>query len=157
MTEKSPVLVNTNRNIDSVSPFAQLQTEIDRLFEQFSRNIHVPFFSNGDLIPSMDISETDKQIEVTAELPGLEPKDVEINLADNVLTIRGEKKDEKEEKDKNRRVIERSYGSFARAVSLPAGVDEKDIKATIANGVLTVTVAKPAPTVNKKIEIKPAA
>jgi HSP20 family protein len=149
--------VSANRNIAAMGPFAQLQSEIDRLFDQFSRNIHVPFFSNGDLVPSMDISETDKQIEVSAELPGLEPTDVEINLADNVLTIRGEKKAEKEEKDKNRRVIERSYGSFARAVTLPAGVDAKDIKATIANGVLTVTVAKPAPAVTKRIEIKPAA
>lgn len=72
------------------------------------------------------------------------------------MTIRGEKKAEKQEKDTNRRVIERSYGSFARAVTLPAGGDAKDIKATIANGVLTVTVAKPARTVTKKIEIKPA-
>lgn len=157
MTEKSSVPVSANRNIASVGPFAQLQSEIDRLFEQFSRNVHVPFFSSADLVPSIDISETDKQIEVTAELPGLEPKDVEINLADNVLTIRGEKRAEKEEKDKNRRVVERSYGSFSRAVTLPVGVDAKDIKATIANGVLTVSIAKPAPAVTKKIEIKSAA
>lgn len=156
MSEKSPVPVSSNRSFATVRPFAQLQNEIDRLFEQFSRN--VPLFSSGDLVvPSMDISETDKQIEVTAELPGLEPKDVEIDLADNVLTIRGEKKAEKEEKDKNRRVVERSYGSFARSVTLPSGISESDIKAVIANGVLTVTVAKPAPAVTKKIEIKPAA
>jgi HSP20 family protein len=105
----------------------------------------------------MDVTETDKEIEVTAELPGLEEKDVQINLADNLLTIRGEKKAEKEQKDKNYRLVERSYGSFERMLELPEGVSPDAIKANIAKGVLKVTIPKPAPAQAKKIEVKPAA
>jgi HSP20 family protein len=72
----------------------------------------------------MDVTETDKTIELTAELPGLEETDVDVNYADGVLTIRGEKKSEKEERDRNHRLIERSYGSFSWAIELPAGVGE---------------------------------
>ena len=90
-------------------------------------------------------------------MPGLEEKDVQINVADNVLTIRGEKKAEKEEKDKNYRLIERSYGSFERSLELPNGVNADAIRANIAKGVLKVTVPKPAPAQTKKIEVKSAA
>jgi len=109
------------------------------------------------LMPSTDVTETDKEIEITAELPGLEEKDVQVNFADGVLTIRGEKKAEKEEKDKNYRLVERSYGSFERSIALPEGVKPEDVKATIAKGVLTVKVPKPAPAQSKKIEVKSAA
>jgi HSP20 family protein len=137
--------------------FASLQHEIDRLFEDFTRGFSV--FGNGkmDLLPSMDVTETDKEIEITAELPGLEEKDVQINVSDNVLTIRGEKKAEKEAKDKNHRLIERSYGSFERTLELPNGVNADAVKANIAKGVLKVTVPKPAPAQVKKIEVKAAA
>jgi HSP20 family protein len=103
------------------------------------------------------VTETEKETEITAELPGLEEKDVQINVADGVLTIRGEKKAEKEEKDKDYRLLERTYGSFSRALELPAGVDPDTIKASIAKGVLTVTVPKPAPAAVKKVEVKTAA
>ena len=105
----------------------------------------------------MDISETDKAIEITAELPGLEKKDVELNVAENVLTIRGEKKNEREEKNKDYHLVERSYGSFSRSVELPSGVKLDDISAEIGNGVLKVTVQKPAPKQVKQLEIKTAA
>jgi HSP20 family protein len=108
-------------------------------------------------MPSMDITETDKEIEITAELPGLEEKDVQINLSDNLLTIRGEKKAEKEQKDKNYRLVERSYGSFERTLQLPEGISADEIKANISKGVLKVTVPKPAPAQAKKIEVKSAA
>ena len=108
-------------------------------------------------MPTMDVTETEKEIEITAELPGLEEKDVQINVADGVLTIRGEKKAEKEEKDKDYRLLERTYGSFSRTLELPAGVDPDTIKASIAKGVLTVTVPKPAPAEVKKVEVKAAA
>ncbi len=142
----------------ATSPFVSLQREIDRLFEDFTRGF--PTFSgNGAtaLMPSMDVSETDKEIEITAELPGLEEKDVQINLSDNLLTIRGEKKAEKEQKDKNYRLVERSYGSFERTLELPEGVSPDAIKANIAKGVLKVTIPKPAPAQAKKIEVKSAA
>ena len=159
MNLKSLIPVSRDRAVaGSSSPFMSLQREIDRLFDDFSRGF--PTFGGGpalSLMPSMDVTETDKDIEITAELPGLEEKDVQINVADNLLTIRGEKKAEKEEKDKNYRLVERSYGSFERTLELPDGVNADAIKASIAKGVLKVTVPKPAPAQVKKIEVKAAA
>ncbi|HKS85297.1 MAG TPA: Hsp20/alpha crystallin family protein [Pseudolabrys sp.] len=160
MNLKSPIPVSRERSV--ANPFTSLQREIDRLFDDSTRGFPsgLPSLSgNGAaaLVPSMDVTETDKEIEITAELPGLEEKDVQINVADSFLTIRGEKKAEKEQKDKNYRLIERSYGSFERTLELPEGVNAEAIKATISKGVLKVTVPKPAPSQAKKIEVKPAA
>jgi len=160
MNLKSLIPIGRDRNVArSDNPFMSLQREIDRLFDDFTRGF--PVFSNGgavaELLPNMDVTETDKQIEITAELPGLEEKDVQVNLADNVLTIRGEKKAEKEEKDKTYRLVERSYGAFVRSLELPEGIDANAIKATIDNGLLKVTVPKPAPAQVKKIDVKAAA
>jgi HSP20 family protein len=105
----------------------------------------------------MDVAETDKVIEITVELPGLEKKDVELNVTDNLLTIRGEKRSEREEKNKDYHLVERSFGSFPRSVELPEGVKPEDITAEIARGVLKVTVQKPAPKQSKQIDIKTAA
>ena len=150
-------LIPVGRDSAAATPFISLQREIDRLFEEFSRGF--PAFSgNGaaTLVPSMDVTETDKEIEITAELPGLEEKDVQINVADNLLTIRGEKKSEKEQKDKDYRLVERSYGSFERTLELPAGTNAETIKANISKGLLKVIVPKPAPAQTKKIEVKSA-
>jgi len=144
-------------------PFDSLQREVERAFEEFARGFPTFGLRAGssagvpDLTPRMDVSETDKEFEITAELPGLEEKDVQVNFADGVLTIRGEKKAEKEEKDKNFHLVERSYGSFSRALELPDGVNPDSIQASIANGVLSVRVAKPAPGQVKKIDVKSAA
>jgi HSP20 family protein len=157
MNLKSLMPVGRDRNAVTAGyhPFASLQREIDRLFEDFTRGF--PAMRTQDLMPSVDVSETDKEIEITAELPGLEEKDVQINVADNVLTIKGEKKAEKEQKDKNYRLVERSYGAFERSLELPAGVNPDQIQASIAKGVLTVKVPKPAPAQTKKIDVKAAA
>jgi HSP20 family protein len=158
MNLRSLMPVGRDRSVPrSDSPFFSLQREIDRLFDDFSRGFPTISSGGGELLPSVDVTETDKQIEITVELPGLEEKDVQINLADNVLTIRGEKKAEKEEKDKTYRLVERSYGSFVRSLELPQGVSADAIKASIDKGVLTVTVPKPAPAQAKKIEVKAAA
>ena len=159
MNLKSLIPVGRERGLAS-QPFLSLQREIDRLFDDFTRGF--PTFApagvdGGKLMPVTDVTETDKEIEITAELPGLEEKDVTISLADNLLTIRGEKKAEKEQKDKNYRVVERSYGAFERTLELPDGVNPESIKATIAKGVLTVTVPKPAPAQAKTIAVKSAA
>jgi HSP20 family protein len=151
--------------------FGSLQREVDRLFDDFARGfgaVAVP--GNGGLMPSTDISETDKEFVITAELPGLERKDVEISLDDSVLTIRGEKKmetapevqdrkDNKESQDKDRNVhlSERSYGVFYRVLQLPFSVDPASVQATMSKGVLKITVPKPARPESKKIEIKEAA
>jgi len=155
MDLKSLIPVRREKTDLSTSPITSLRREIDQLFEDFGRGL--PSFGKLQLMPSMDVTETDKEIEVTAELPGLEEKDVEINYADGVLTIRGEKNAEKEEKNKTHHLIERSYGSFARTLQLPAGVDPSKIKATINKGVLKVVVEKPAAKEAKKIEVKAAA
>lgn len=154
---KAVVPVSTERPLarQESNPFAFLQQEIDRLFEGFSRNFPA-FTATHAAVPRMDVSETDKAIEVTAELPGIEAKDVQVGLADNILTIRGEKS-EREEKQKDYHLVERNFGSFSRSVQLPDGVKPEDISAEIAKGVLKVTVKKPAPKQSKQIEIKSAA
>jgi HSP20 family protein len=157
MNLRSLIPVGRDRGLvgTGYQPFASLRREIDRLFDDFTRGF--PAMTSPDLTPTLDVTETDKELEITAELPGLEEKDVQINVADNLLTIKGEKKAETEQKDKNYRLVERSYGSFARTLELPAGVNPDQIKASIAKGVLTVTVPKPAPAQTKKIEVKAAA
>jgi HSP20 family protein len=154
------------------SVFGSLQREVDRLFEDFARGVPTvgAMQSNGNLIPSIDVSETDKEIEITAELPGLERKDVEITVDNDVLTIRGEKKVEagqsgkgsgqagKDDKDnKNYHVTERSYGVFLRVLQLPASIDPSKVEATMTNGVLRIKIPKPARPEAKKIEVKEAA
>jgi len=154
MNLKSLIPIGRDRSV--ASPLMSLQHEIDRLFEDFSRGFPT-IAGNGAtaLMPSMDVTETDKEIEITAELPGLEEKDVQINIADNILTIRGEKKAEKEQKDKNYRLVERSYGSFERTLELPDGVNADAIKANISKGLLRVTVPKPAPNRPKRSKSSP--
>jgi HSP20 family protein len=159
MNLKSLIPIHRAPNgVRSFNPFLSLQRDVEEVFENFTRDWPT-FRSTGlatDLVPSTDVVENDKEIQITAELPGLEEKDVQINLADGVLTIKGEKKAEKEEQDKNYRLVERSYGSFSRSIELPAGVDAGSIKASISKGVLTVVIPKPAPAQSKKIEVKSA-
>ncbi|MGZ5872807.1 MAG: Hsp20/alpha crystallin family protein [Bradyrhizobium sp.] len=163
MSLKSLIPVGSERGLTRAAsnPLSVLQQEIDRLFEGFSRGFAgfptFPTFPSRELMPSMDLSETDKEIEITTELPGLEEKDIQLNVADNVLTIRGEKKNEREETKKDYHLVERSYGSFTRSVQLPDGVNADNIKAVMSKGVLKVTVPKPAPAQTKKIDIKAAA
>ena len=162
MALRSLIPIGRERGVTRFAePFTALQREIDRLFDDFTRGwptMGWPTASRtAELMPSMDVAETDKEFEITAELPGLEEKDVQVNVADNVLTIKGEKKSEKEQKEKDYRMFERSYGSFSRTLELPAGINPDNIKASLANGVLKVTVPKPAPAQVKKVEVKTAA
>lgn len=162
MNLRSLIPIGRSRDVArrEYSPFWSLQREIDRLFDDFTRgfpSFSMPATGGQELLPAMDVTETNNEIEVTAELPGLEEKDVQIDLADNVLTIRGEKKSERDEKTKDYRVVERSYGSFYRTLELPAGVDPDKIKASIDKGVLKVVIPKPAPAQVKNIAVKPAA
>ena len=138
--------------------FGSLQREVDRLFDDFARST-LAMAGNGSLMPSMDITETEKEFVITAELPGLERKDVEISLEDNVLTIRGEKKSETKPDDKNKNVhvSERSYGVFYRVLELPTKVDPSSVQATMSKGVLKITIPKPARPESKKIEVQEAA
>ena len=127
-----------------------LHRDIDRLFSEFAQAAS----PSAKIFPNIEISESDKAIEVSAEMPGLERNDVEISIDDDTLTIRGEKKIEESQKDKNVQLSERSYGIFMRVLQLPAGVDPSKVEATMSNGVLKITIPKPAKPEPKKIEVK---
>ena len=140
--------------------FSPLSREISRLLDEFSRSLGaVGALTAPGLSPSTDVIETDKEIEIEAELPGLESQDVEISIVDDVLTIRGEKKmpADADDKNKNYHLTERSYGRFYRAFQLPVGIDPASVEATMSNGVLKIKIPKPAHTDAKKIEVKEAA
>lgn len=153
-------------------PFASLRREIDRLFDDFEwGSWRSPFrrglfdvepFLRGEVtwgkVPAVDVADTASGYEVTAELPGLDEKNIEVKISDGTLTIKGEKKEEKEEKKRDYYLSERHYGSFQRSFSVPDGVDAEKIEATFKNGVLTVTLPKTAEAQKKqkKIEIKKA-
>ena len=133
------------RGGDVWEPFASLRRDMERVFEDFSRDFSwgLPATAGTAVAPRIDVSETDSEIKIEAEMPGVEEKDVEVVLSNGRLTIKGEKKQEKEEKKKDYHLVERSYGSFARSISLPFEADPGHVKASFAKGVLSVTVPKP--------------
>jgi HSP20 family protein len=132
-----------------------LHREIDRLFNEFSQVV-APNSGLANLVPNIEITETDKALEVSAEMPGLERDDVNISIDDDTLTIRGEKKVEQDQKDKNVQLSERVYGAFLRVLQLPPGIDPSTVEATMSNGVLKIVIPKPAKPEPKKIEVKEA-
>ena len=154
-------------------PFEALHREIDRLFDDFGggfwrspfrRSVFdlEPFWRrelSWETAPAMDIAETEKAYEITAELPGMSESDVEVVASNGGLTIKGEKKEEKQEKKKDYYLSERRYGSFQRCLQIPEGVDADKIEATFKKGVLTVTLPKKpeAQKPEKKISVKAAA
>lgn len=153
-------------------PLETLRREVDRLFEDFDHDFwRAPFrrsafdsepFWRRELAlsaaPAVDIVEKDKAFEVTAELPGMEEKDIEVKLANGDLTIKGQKQEEKEEKKKDYYLHERRFGSFERRFRVPDSVDVEKIEASFRKGVLTVTLPKKpeAQKPEKKIEVKAA-
>jgi HSP20 family protein len=130
---------------EEASPFWTLHREMNRLFEDVFRGFDVAPFGNDRLLdrgmgwPNIEVSETDKELKVTAELPGLEEKDIDVELAHGALTIRGEKKTETEDKD--RRFSERTYGRFERRIPVD-DIEQDKVSASFKNGVLTVTLPK---------------
>jgi len=133
---------------------ARFHQEIDRMFDQAFRGFDLaPFGSNRPLLqrindsmlrPTLDLGATDKEYSVSVEVPGVDEKDVKVEIANDTLTIRGEKKQETEEKNKNYYRMERSYGSFQRVLSLPEDADQEGVSATFKNGVLTVSMPRKA-------------
>ena len=119
-----------------------LKQEMDRVFDRFFESRWEDMPALGDWVPKVDVSETKDAVVVKAEIPGMEAKDVQASLQENVLTITGEKRHEQEEKDERFHRVERSYGSFTRSMQLPAGVDAGKVNASFKNGVLTVTLPK---------------
>ena len=124
----------------------------DRFFEEF--NSPACFAEEKEWNPSFDVSETDDNFMVTAELPGMDAKDVHVTLTNGILTVKGERKHEKEEKEKNYYLKEMRVGSFSRSIRLPGDVKTEDVNATYKNGVLKLTLPKAETEKVKKIEIK---
>jgi HSP20 family protein len=147
---------------EAAHPLMRLHREMDRLFADAFRDfdarseVFTPLTASGLLKPRVDIGATDKEYTITVEVPGVDEKDVKVEIADNVLTIRGEKKQEKEEKKKDYYRVERSYGSFQRLLSLPGDADQEKVKAKFRKGVLTITMPrKDMPKMEaKQIDIK---
>jgi HSP20 family protein len=146
-------------------PVSHFHREIDRLLDQaFSGFGVLPYgfnnplqkLVNGGLFkPTLDLGATDKDYTITVEIPGVDEKDVKLEIVNDTLTIQGEKKQSSEEKGKNFYRLERSYGSFQRMLSLPEDVDQDDVRATFKNGVLTVKMSRKVPpqTDVKRIEV----
>lgn len=176
MAEAATKLPITNDNQPAKTPertwhpLETLRQEIDRLFDDFRPfSFGAPmrrlasdfdFFSRPDwsFSPAFDMTEQDGHYEITAEVPGIDEKNLDLKIADGVLTIKGEKSEETKEEDKNYHLSERRYGSFLRSFALPASVDTDKIEATFAKGVLTVKLPKTAEAMKsaKQIEIKAA-
>ena len=130
-------------------PFLTFRREVDRMFENFfsgfgRREGGLAFGSWGTPTPCMDLTENDKEIVVTAEMPGLDEKDFEVTVAGDLLTLKGEKKAEHEHRNGDAHYVERRFGSFSRSVRLPFEVQDEKLDAHYEKGVLTIRVPKPA-------------
>ena len=140
------------------SPFHALQRRTNRLFDDFFHDFSLEPFGgvSQGFVPKVNVTEDEKEIRVSAELAGVDEKDVELSLNDDVLTIKGEKKQEQETKEKNCYCVECSYGSFERSIGLGSEIDKDKVSADFKNGVLTVVLPKSEVVKSKarKIEIK---
>ncbi|GJQ58966.1 MAG: Hsp20/alpha crystallin family protein [Candidatus Scalindua sp. AMX11] len=143
-------------------PVSPLHREVDRLFDNFFNGFDrlpaLPFREERltEFTPKINVSENDREVEVTVEIPGMDQNDVEVNLRDDVLTIKGEKRQEKEEKEKEYYHIERSYGSFCRSLQIPCEVEQDQVKAAFKKGVLQIRLPKSEKAREhvRKIEVK---
>jgi HSP20 family protein len=147
-------------------PLQAFRTEMDRVFNDFFTGFGasgLALIQSGGLpvpvvTPQIDVSETNRDIQIKADVPGLEENEVEVFVIDDVLTLRGEKKAEREEKQRGYRLVERASGAFSRVLRLPFNIDPAQVQAEFKNGVLTITIPKPreAPEKIHKIEVKKA-
>jgi HSP20 family protein len=167
MAEQSKVPAQQENKAMS-NPLEALHQRIDRIFNEFGSGFGFPksFWDEGmrmpsvwgdaGVMPSLELHDTDGKVTVTAELPGVDEKDINVSVDDQMLTISGEKKSEVEHKDGDRYRSERSYGKFSRSVSLPFAIDPGKVDARFDKGVLTLKIEKPAEAVHKakKIEIR---
>ena len=157
MPMRSLIPQTWNRNTPAAmrqDPFLSLRYEMDRLLDSFNS----PSAGLPDISPRVDVCEADNEIDIEAELPGLDEKDIDVTLSGDMLTIRGEKKTDKQQKKNNYYVSERSYGSFSRCIGLPFDADPNKITAKFDKGVLHIAIPKPENVTAKtaKIPIKSA-
>jgi HSP20 family protein len=126
---------------------------MDRLLERFFGEVPGSELRRGTWEPRLDLSETKDMLTIKADLPGLESKDLDVSVSGDILTIKGEKKEDKDEKDEHRHIVERSYGAFVRAVRLPTSVAQDQVKASFKNGVLTINLPKTEEAKQKAIPV----
>ena len=135
--------------------FDRMSKEMDRLWDFFLEGgLRRRTEEAGEWLPSLNVAETKNELVVKAEVPGMDFKDIDISLSDGVLTIKGEKKQEKEEKEADYHLVERSYGVFTRSIPLPQEVESDKISASYKDGVLKVMLPKSEETKKKEIRIK---
>jgi HSP20 family protein len=173
-------MTNTQVEVRKASParasvpdvWQAFRGDMDRLFDRFTGGSGLPSFrrmfdleptwryesSFGIDVPAVDVTENDKAYKIAAELPGMSEKDIDISITGDVIVLKGEKRHEREDKEENRYLSERSYGAFQRTFTLPDGVDRDKIGAEFAKGVLTLTLPKTAGAQKqqRKIEVKAA-
>lgn len=149
------------RSGQDMDPLMAFRREMDRVFDDLMRgfgmpSLPIPRAMPAVLAPQIDVSETDQEVRIAAELPGIDENNVEVIVADDILTIRGEKQIEQEEKDRDYRVVERARGSFSRSLRLPFSIDPQQVQASVKDGVLTITIPKPKDVQEKtsRVEVK---
>ncbi|MDI6765142.1 MAG: Hsp20/alpha crystallin family protein [Thermodesulfobacteriota bacterium] len=143
------------RELSPLREFERMRRDMDRLWDSFfEERPRRKIEEVAEWLPSLDVSETKNDLVVKAELPGMDPKDIDISLNEGILTIKGERKQEKEEKEENYHLIERSYGSFTRSFRLPREVKSEKISASYKDGVLKVTLPKSEEAKKKEIKVK---
>jgi len=139
------------------SPVSELHQRMDDLFNEFFDGFGLGLSrleSRHTITPNVDVSETDEEVRVTADMPGMDEKDIQVSLDNDLLTIKGEKKHEQEEKKRNYYMVERSYGEFQRVIPMPASVDKDKVKAAFKKGVLTITLPKKPELTSRKKTIE---
>jgi HSP20 family protein len=135
--------------------FERMRRDMDRLWDSFFEDgLTKTGEEGGGWLPSLDVSETKNDLVVKAEVPGIDAKDIDVSLSDGVLTIKGEKRQEKEEKEADYHLVERSYGAFARSIQLPKEVKDDKISASYKDGILMIALPKSEEAKKKEIKIK---
>jgi len=132
---------------------SSLRDEMNDLLNRFWSSTNEPF-GLAEWTPALDVSESDDAVLVHAEIPGIDPKEIEISVVGDTLTLRGEKKDETEQKGRNYHRVERRYGAFTRSLTLPASVDPDKVEATARQGVLEIRLPKREEAKARRIEVK---
>ena len=142
------------RELTPFRDFERMRSEMDRLWNSFFERGTLRGEEGGEWLPSLDVAETKNEIVVKAEVPGLDLKDIDISLSEGLLTIKGEKKQEREEKEENYHLVERSYGTFTRSIRIPNEVQSDKINASYKNGVLKIVLPKSEEAKKKEVKIK---
>jgi len=142
------------RELAPFREFERMRKEMDRFWDSFFERRPARIEEEGEFLPALDLAETENELVVKCEIPGLEPKNIDISLSDGMLTIKGEKKQEREEKQADYHLVERSYGSFTRSIRLPKEVKSDKISASYKNGILKINLPKSEEAKKKEIKIK---